>query len=207
MPRAREHSSSQTRATQARGSAGPRRRARLVYFVIGLLALVVVLSALSRWILPRTSAAEVRLGAPAPALAFTTADGVTHRLSEFHGKPVMLWFFASWCDTCQASTGAIARAFPRLQQAGLQIVQLRLYQNLGYPGPSAGAFARTFARSAYGSPAWLWGEASEEASYTFDPKGYPDVYFLIDKDGIIRAISSGPGTAIDRIQSFARRSR
>jgi len=188
-------------------SVRPGRRPHLVYTVVALLALILVLSALYRLVLPRASAAEVKLGAPAPELTFTAVDGVQHRLSKFHGRPVMLWLFASWCPSCQAGTEAIARAFPQLEQAGLQIVQLRLYQNLGYPGPSAAAFARAFARSASASPHWLWGEASQEASYTFDPRGYPDVYFLIDKDGIIREISGGPSAAIDQILSFARRGR
>jgi thiol-disulfide isomerase/thioredoxin len=171
------------------------------------LAAILVLSAVYRLVLPRTSAAEVKLGAPAPELVFTAVDGAQHRLSEFHGRPVMLWLFASWCPSCQAGTEAIARSFPELQQAGLQIVQLRLYQNLGEPGPSAAEFAHAFARPADASRHWLWGEASQEASYTFDPRGYPDVYFLIDKDGIIRAISGGPAAAIDQILSFARRGR
>ena len=207
MPHAEDRSIRNTRGTQVRKSARPGRRPRLVYIVTALLALILVLSAVYRSVLPRTSAAEATLGAGAPELTFTVVGGVQHRLSEFHGRPVMLWFFASWCPSCQAGTEAIARAFPQLRQAGLQIVQLRLYHNLGEPGPSAAEFARAFARPAYASPRWLWGEASQEASYTFDPRGYPDVYFLIDKDGIIREISGGPNTAIDQILSFARRGR
>ena len=205
MPHAEDRSIRNARGAQARGSARPSRRPRLVYIVTALLALILALSAVYRLVLPRTSAAEVRLGARAPELTFTAVDGGPHRLSEFHGKPVMLWFFASWCPSCQAGTEAIARAFPQFEQAGLQIVQLRLYQNLGEPGPSAAEFARAFVRPAYASSHWLWGEASQEASYTFDPRGYPDVYFLIDRDGIIREISGGPNTAIDQILFFARR--
>ena len=207
MPDVRDRSIGNTGGAQARGTAQPGRRPRFVYLVTALLALILVLSAVYRLVLPRPSAAEVTLGARAPELTFTAVDGVRHRLSEFHGKPVMLWLFASWCPSCQAGTDAIARAFPQLEQAGLQIVQLRLYQNLGEPGPSAAKFARAFARPVSASPHWLWGEASQEASYAFDPRGYPDVYFLIDKGGIIREISGGPNTAIDQILSFARRSR
>ncbi len=207
MPHAEERSIRNTRGAEARGSARSGRRPHFVYIVTALLAFILILSAAYRLVIPRTSAAEVKLGARAPELTFTAVDGVRHRLSEFHGRPVMVWLFASWCPSCQAGTEAIARAFPQLEQAGLQIVQLRLYQNLGEPGPSAAEFARAFGRSAYASPHWLWGEASQEASYTFDPRGYPDVYFLIDKDGIIREISGGPNTAIDQILSFARRGR
>lgn len=207
MPHASDRSTRNKRGAQARGSARPGRRLRVVYFVVALFALILVLSAIYRLVLPGASAAEVKLGARAPALTFTAVDGVQHSLSEFHGRPVMLWFFASWCSSCEVGTEAIAHAFPQFEQAGLQIVQLRLYQNLGYPGPSAAEFAGAFARSARPSPQWLWGEGSREASYTYDPKGYPDIYFLIDGDGIIRGISGGPNTAIEQILSFARGGR
>lgn len=206
-PHAEERSTRNTRSAQARGSARSDRRPHFVYIVTALLAFILILSAVYRLVIPRTSAAVLTLGARAPELTFTTVDGVRHRLSEFHGRPVMRWLFASWCPSCQAGTEAIARAFPQLEQAGLQIVQLRLYQNLGEPGPSAAEFARALVRPAHASPHWLWGEASQEASYTFDPKGYPDIYFLIDGDGIVREISGGPNTAIDQILSFARRGR
>jgi hypothetical protein len=79
--------------------------------------------------------------------------------------------------------------------------------DLGYPGPSIQDFAKTFAGSVPPSPGWLWGDASQAASYTYDPKGYPDIYFLIDRRGIIRAISSAPNVSMEQILSFARAGR
>ena len=144
--------------------------------------------------------ARVVIGAPAPDIRFSTLDGKQRRLSEFRGRAVMLWFYATWCPTCVVGTAAVVGNFDRLK--GLQIIQLRLYENLGYPGPSVAEFARRYAGPTLGSPDWLWGEASREASFTYDPRGVPDIYFLIGKDGIVRAIEPAPHVTMDKILAF-----
>lgn len=194
------------RGRPERPSGGLPRR-RLLYFGGVLLALVLAVSTLYRVAVPPVSAAEVKVGAPAPDVTFTTTEGVQSRLSQFRDHPVMFWLFATWCSTCEAGTAAVAQHASQLEQAGVQIVQLKLYNNLGYPGPSVQEFARTFARSPHPSPGWLWGDASQEASYIYDPKGYPDLYFLIDRDGIVRAINTAPNVTMDEILSFARTGR
>lgn len=202
-----------SRPTRNPPGARARRRARAgrplrwVSAGVALLALALIASAVSRVVVPRASAAEVKVGARAPDLAFTAAGGVQHRLSELRGRPVLLWLLATWCPSCQAGTAAVARRLPELVRTRLRIVQLRLYGNLGYPGRSMAEFVRAYAGPAGASPRWLWGDAAEAGSYTYDPRGYPDVYFLIDSDGVIRAIDSAPGVTIERILSFARDAR
>ncbi len=164
------------------------------------------------WSLPSTASsvamaqtmASVEIGRPAPDIDFTATDGTERRLSEFSGRPVMLWFYASWCPTCQVGTVAVAEKIDQLKQAGVQIIQLQLYDNLGYPGPSIEDFAKRYAGPVTPSSNWLWGEASLEASFTYDPQGYPDIYFLIDRDGIIRAIEPAPNVTMNKILAFAR---
>lgn len=146
----------------------------------------------------------VKIGGPAPDVAFTTTDGTERWLAEFRGQPMMLWFYASWCPTCQVGTVAVAEKIDELKQAGVQIIQLQLYDNLGYPGPSIEDFAKRYAGSVTPSSNWLWGQASLEASFTYDPQGYPDIYFLIDRDGIVRAIEPAPNVTMNKILAFAR---
>jgi thiol-disulfide isomerase/thioredoxin len=152
-----------------------------------------------------TAAEVVRLGAVAPDLTFTTPDGRSHRLSEFRGRPVLLWLVATWCPSCQAGTAAVARHLPELAKAGMTVIQLRLYDNLGYPGPSMAEFIRAAAGPVRPSPAWVWGDASQAASYLYDPRGYPDIYFLIDRHGVLRAVNGAPNVTMDEILAFARR--
>ena len=51
------------------------------------------------------------VGAQAPEIAFVASDGKEHKLSEFRGRPVMLFLFASWCPTCVYGTQELARQF------------------------------------------------------------------------------------------------
>jgi thiol-disulfide isomerase/thioredoxin len=198
---------------QPKASVQPNKR--LLYFGVASAVLVLIAFAVYGLVVPQLSAnrtsgidtaqtpAEVRVGAQAPDMRFTTMDGNQRKLSEFRGQPVMLWLFATWCPSCQAGTEAVAQNFDRLKQAGLQIIQLKLYNNLGYSGPAVADFASRYAGSVSASSRWLWGEASEQGSYTYDSKGYPDIYFLIDKEGVIRAISGAPDATMPQILAFA----
>jgi thiol-disulfide isomerase/thioredoxin len=46
---------------------------------------------------------------PAPALRVTALDGRTVSLEGFHGRPVVVNFFASWCPICQAEQPDLSR--------------------------------------------------------------------------------------------------
>ena len=170
----------------------------------GLMLAIASISSTSSLTASAQTKAVVELGSPAPDMAFTTVGGTERRLSEFRGRPVMLWLFATWCPTCVYGTIAVAEKFDRIQRSGIQIIQLKLYNNLGYPGPSVEDFARRYAGSIPRSSDWLWGAASQEGSYTYDPRGYPDIYFLIDKDGLLRAANLAPHVTMDTILAFAR---
>ncbi len=182
-------------------------RRRRLYIGAAAMAFVLAVTAVYTFVSSRAATAEVKVGAPAPDVTFTTIDGRERRLAQFRGRPVMLWLFATWCPSCQAGAAAIAEHLTEMEQAGLQIIQLKLYNDLGYPGPSVQDFARAYTRPGHSSRTWLWGDASEALSFTYDPKGYPDIYFLIDRQGVVREISGGPNTAIAQILSFARNGR
>lgn len=42
-----------------------------------------------------------KIGEPAPDFALSTLDGQTFSLSSFRGRPVVLYFWASWCSFCR----------------------------------------------------------------------------------------------------------
>lgn len=180
-----------------------------LYAAAGLVALLLVVGA-GLWLLERPKSEAVSSGQPAavgqiaPDIEFTTTDGATFRLADFQGRPVMLWLIATWCPTCRVSAQALAERIDELERLGLQIITLKLYNNLGYPGPTIEEFARRWANVAYDSPNWLWGDASQQASFSYDPKGYPDIYWLIDREGIVRAVDTAPNATMERILSFAR---
>lgn len=137
----------------------------------------------------------------APDATFTTLDGRELSLSEFRDKKVMFWLLATWCPSCIA--GAQVLAENNEQLSGLTIIALETYGNAGYPGPSMEAFAKQNAPAMLSAQNWLWGDASQEATEDYNPRNYPDIYFLIDEDGVLRDIDTAPAATINKIIEFA----
>ncbi len=50
-----------------------------------------------------------QVGQMAPEFAYTTIDGVEHKLSELRGRIVVLNFWATWCEPCKQEMPALDR--------------------------------------------------------------------------------------------------
>ncbi len=145
----------------------------------------------------------VEVGKPAPDITFTTLDGATRQLSEFRGRPVMLWFITTWCPSCTASAQLLDRRIGELEGTDLMIIVLKLYNNLGYEGPPLEEFITTNAPRLRNHPQVLWGEADFNVSVIYDPQGITDIYWLIDRDGIVWGSETAPSATFTTILDFA----
>lgn len=144
---------------------------------------------------------KVRLGRPAPDAVFTTFSGEERLLREFRGRKVMFWLLATWCPSCIAGAQVLAQNNDKLSH--LTIIALKTYGNAGYPGPSIEEFAKQNAPSTLSAANWLWAEASPAATKIYNPRNFPDIYFLIDENGVLRAINSAPAATLNKIIEFA----
>ena len=122
----------------------------------------------------------------APGGAFTLLDHRQVSLVSLRGRPVLVWFVAAGCSSCEASIPAVAAHLGAFTRAGTRVLVLGMYGVFGQgPGGTAelARFGKGAAGKAFASPAWTWAVASEQLTAAFDPSGIPDTYFLLDAAG------------------------
>ena len=140
----------------------------------------------------------------APVVPYVTFDGHALSTAQLKGHRAMLWLLSTWCGSCAAGLQAMADQAGKLEKTGLRVVILRNYQNGGYPGPDIRDFVNRVAPKLLKVPGWTLGEASMQLDHAYNRKHYPDIYFLIDADGRVQAVSGAPSATMDKILRFAR---
>lgn len=145
--------------------------------------------------------AKVVRGKLAPEAHFTILSGEDTHLSDFRGQKIMLWVLATWCPSCIAGAQVLQENNDKL--ANLTIIALKTYGNAGFPGPSIQEFATQYSPALLSAPNWLWGDASKETTSIYNPRNYPDIYFFIDENGILKDIDGAPAATINKIIHFA----
>ncbi len=142
------------------------------------------------------------VGSAAPDGTFTTVSGRTVTIASLRGRKTLLWFVATWCPSCQAGTQAMAGQAPRLRAAGVKVIEVEDYADLGQPGPPMSSFARQFASTASRDPG-TFGTASPALTRAWNPHGYLDVYFLLGSSGRVAYINSGPASTMSQLLARA----
>jgi peroxiredoxin len=65
---------------------------------------------------------EPRTVKQAPDFTLQTLDGQPIKLSDFRGKPVLLNFWATWCEACKKEFPAMQRLYSQLKGDGFEII-------------------------------------------------------------------------------------
>lgn len=63
-----------------------------------------------------------KVGALAPSIELTDLDGNVVNLADYHGKIVLLNFWATWCPPCQSEIPGFVDVYEDLNEDGLEIV-------------------------------------------------------------------------------------
>ncbi len=132
------------------------------------------------------------LGRPAPDFTLPDLDGQLVSLSDYRGRPVLLNFWASWCEPCKIEFPLFQAAREQHAAEGLEILGI-------IHDDSADAAAAFVEEEGSGWPALL--DADDAVWNAYAGLGLPTTFF-IDREGIVRAISFGPplsGTLDDQL--------
>jgi cytochrome c biogenesis protein CcmG, thiol:disulfide interchange protein DsbE len=121
-----------------------------------------------------SSTTVVRLGKPAPTFSLRSLDGPQVDLASYRGKPVILNFWASWCDPCRRELPLLL--LERGKHPGVELVGI-VYQDADAP-------AKAFHDNIGGDWPGLSDPGGKVAS-EYLVRAIPETFF-IDKGGVLR---------------------
>ncbi|MGC8652184.1 MAG: redoxin domain-containing protein [Candidatus Micrarchaeia archaeon] len=143
----------------------------------------------------------------APNAEFFLSNGSLTSLSAYKGHMVSLWFVATWCSGCAQGNEVLNSSYSSLGQKGVKVIELELYNDLGYSGPPIAEFVSSYAPAAYSGGAVTPAYASYNMALTYDPKGYLDIYYLLSPGGKILYTNSPLATTLSQLAAAINSSR
>ncbi len=165
-------------------AAGPRTLAPKVRRRLRLLAFVVV-PALFMAVLAvgliRTNAPKVRQGQLAPDFSLPMVGGGTLSSGDLKGSPVVVNFWASWCDPCNQEAPDLQATWQQYRSKGVRVVGVD-YED---QQPDAMAFV---ARHGVSYPSVI--DHGGQLATAFGVRGVPETFFI---DAQYRFFSIGEG--------------
>jgi len=169
-----------------KGTGGRRRsvrKRRIIGFLVASLVSAGLLALLGSQVLvpaqnQSNSAVSPLLGHPAPDFTLAvlgTHPGPAMHLASLKGKPVMLNFWASWCDPCKHEAPLLQNTWQRVQGQGIVFVGIDI-QDTQSDGLN---FLQT-----YGITYPNVVDASGSVTINYGVTGVPETFFL-NRQGVI----------------------
>ena len=154
-------------------------------FVIVIVVVIAVYASQKIYLAKNGLNESLTIGDYAPDSAFFFANGTEANLSSYKGHEVLLWFVATWCSGCAQGNELLNSSYKEFGEHGVKVVELELYNDLGYSGENIENFVQEFAPEAYQKNVVIPAYASYNMTLAYDSQGYLDIYYLISPNGKI----------------------
>lgn len=122
------------------------------------------------------------IGAVAPPFELTTTAGDKINLSTLRGSPVLVNFWATWCEPCRVEMPGLENLYRDYEAKGLHILAV----NLGESSQAVQGWANDL-----GLTFDLLLDSSQQTATLYQLRGQPSTY-VISPEGIITQIFFGP---------------
>lgn len=122
------------------------------------------------------SKTEPSAGYQAPNFAIHTPDGNTITLADYQGRPVLINFWASWCEPCRREMPDLVYLYEKHKEEGLVIIEINVAES---PEPVT-AFVREFGMT---MPVLI--DPRGEVMDAYKSQVLPSTFF-IDRNGTIQ---------------------
>jgi peroxiredoxin len=134
------------------------------------------------------------LGAKAQNITLPDGSGKNVSLSSLKGSPVLLYFWASWCDSCRNHNAQVLSLSDKFKSKGLKVMAVSLDMNkdvwqTAIKKDRTGSFVNVSDLKYWDSP----------VVNQFNIENLP-LYFLLDKEGTIVSRSISPYSLESSIQ-------
>jgi len=131
---------------------------------------------------------------PAPDFTLTLFDGGQLSLAELRGHPVVLNFWASWCDPCKDEAPLLETAWRRYREQGLMMVGVDYLDQ----EPAARAYLQEFQITYPNGP-----DLGSRIARRYFIRGVPETFFIAP-DGEIKSFKEGPFTTMEELEARIR---
>lgn len=112
-------------------------------------------------------------GRPTPLLRLPDLDGQPWDLAQEQGLPVLLNFWATWCEPCRAEMPSFEALQERYRSSRLKVVAVNFKESRDsvLRFRDAHAPALSYVRDSYGEAARAWGVRSFPTTFVINPAG------------------------------------
>ncbi len=134
------------------------------------------------------------VGAPAPEIALKDLQGQEVRLSDLHGKVVLVNFWATWCKPCKEEMPAMQASYERLREQGFVVLAVNELEDVEKVAEHIKTHGHTFL---------VVMDHDNRVANRYGVGGLPAI-FLIDRQGIVREHIFGNLLTEQRIAELVR---